>query len=147
MPHDELDNKEQVMTLPRKNWCLALSILCAAALSVSAAEITKDSLATVKKYVAEKKALLVDVREKSEWDKGHLEGSIFLPLSALKKGVSAEQLAKKLPKDKILYTFCVVGKRAVTAGNILEEIGYEVRPLKPGYKELVRAGFKKAEKQ
>ena len=112
-----------------------------------AAEITKDTLETVKKNVAEKKAVLVDVREKSEWDEGHIEGSIFLPLSALKKGVKKEHLTKAIPEDRILYTFCVVGKRAVTAGNILEDFGYEVRALKPGYKELVRGGFKKAEKK
>jgi rhodanese-related sulfurtransferase len=105
---------------------------------------TKDSLETVKKNVSEEKAVLVDVREKEEWDEGHIEGSIFLPLSALKKGMSKEQLAKTLPKDRILYTFCVVGKRAITAGTILEKHGYEVRALKPGYKELLRAGFKKA---
>lgn len=115
--------------------------------SAVAAEITKDSLETVKKNVAEKKAVLVDVREKSEWDDGHIEDSVFLPLSVLKKGVKKEQLAKTLPEDRILYTFCVVGKRAVTAGNILEEFGYEIRALKPGYKELVRAGFKKAEEK
>jgi rhodanese-related sulfurtransferase len=86
-------------------------------------------------------------RGESEWDKGHIEGSIFLPLSAFKKGVKKEQLAKVLPKERILYTFCVVGKRAVTAGNILEDFGYEVRALKPGYKQLVRAGFEKAEKK
>jgi phage shock protein E len=108
-------------------------------------ENTKDSLKTVMKNVTEEKAVLVDVREKKEWDEGHIEGSIFLPLSALKEGVSKEQLAKKLPKDRILYTFCVVGKRAITAGSILEKYGYEVRALKPGYKELVKAGFKKAE--
>ena len=108
---------------------------------------TKDSLETVKKNVEETKAVLVDVREKSEWDDGHIEGSVFLPLSALKKGVKKEQLAKALPKDRILYTFCVVGKRAMTAENILETYGYEVRALKPGYKDLVRAGFKKAEKK
>jgi rhodanese-related sulfurtransferase len=110
----------------------------------AAAEITKDSLEMVKKNVSAKKAVLVDVREKSEWDEGHIEGSVFLPLSALKKGVTKEQLAKILPEDRVLYTFCVVGKRAVTAGNMLEEHGYEVRALKPGYKELVKAGFKKA---
>lgn len=106
---------------------------------------TKDSLETVKKNVTEEKAVLVDVREKKEWDEGHIEGSIFLPISALKKGLSTEDLAKTLPEDRILYTFCVVGKRAITAGTILEKHGYEVRALRPGYKELVRAGFKKAE--
>ena len=113
----------------------------------AAAENTKDSLETVKKNVAAKKAVLVDVREKSEWDEGHIEGSVFLPLSALKKGVKKEQLAKVLPKEQFLYTFCVVGKRAITAGTILEKFGYEVRPLKPGYKELVGAGFKQAKKK
>jgi rhodanese-related sulfurtransferase len=91
----------------------------------AASENTKDSLETVKKNVAEKKAVLVDVREKSEWDEGHIEGSIFLPLSALKKGLTTERLATVLPKDRILYTFCVVGKRAITAEDILEKFGYE----------------------
>ncbi len=86
------------------------------------------------------------MREKAEWDEGHIEASVFLPLSVLKKGVNVEQLEKTLPKDEILYTFCVVGKRAVTAGNILEELGYDVRPLKPGYKDLLKAGFKRADK-
>jgi rhodanese-related sulfurtransferase len=108
------------------------------------AENTKDSLESVKKNVTEGKAVLVDVREKKEWVEGHIEGSIFLPLSALQKGLSKEELAKALPKDRILYTFCVVGKRAITAGTILEKHGCEVRALKPGYKELIRAGFKQA---
>jgi rhodanese-related sulfurtransferase len=108
-------------------------------------ENTKDSLAVVKKNVTEKKAVLVDVREKKEWDAGHIEGSVLLPLSALQKGASKVALAKQLPEDRILYTFCVVGKRAISGGTILEKYGYEVRALKPGYKELVRAGFKKAE--
>lgn len=110
----------------------------------NAAELTKDSLETVKKAIADKQAVLVDVREKSEWDKGHIEGAVFLPLSELQRNSDAAQLAKKLTKGKIIYTHCVVGKRAVTAGNVLEKLGYEVRCLQPGYKELINAGFKKA---
>jgi rhodanese-related sulfurtransferase len=109
------------------------------------AELSKDSLKTVLKNVTEEKAVLVDVREKKEWRAGHVEGAIFLPLSELKKGVNPELLSELLPPDKFLYIHCVVGKRAVTAGNILEEFKYEVRPIKPGYKELIAAGFKKAE--
>ena len=41
-----------------------------------------------------KKAVLVDVREKSEWDKGHSEGAIFLPLSELQAGVEPKSLAE-----------------------------------------------------
>jgi rhodanese-related sulfurtransferase len=107
----------------------------------TAAEPTQEPLAKVKENVAQKKAVLVDVREKSEWDKGHVEGAVLLPLTDLQRGVNAEQLQKSLPKDKIVYTHCVVGKRAVTAANILEKLGYEVRPLRPGYQELLQAGF------
>ncbi|WP_425619275.1 rhodanese-like domain-containing protein [Anatilimnocola sp. NA78] len=107
----------------------------------SASEPTKDSLATIKKNVDEGKAVLVDVREKQEWDEGHVEGAILLSLSDLQKN---GDLGKKLPKNKIIYTHCVVGKRCVAAGDILEKLGYEVRPLKPGYKELIESGFPKA---
>ena len=109
------------------------------------AEISRDSLRAVQKNIAEKKAVLVDVREKSEWDKGHVESAILLPLSELETGLDAAVLAKKVPKDKIIYTHCVVGKRSLTAGDILENFGYKVRPLKPGYKELIKAGFKQAQ--
>jgi rhodanese-related sulfurtransferase len=125
----------------------AAAVLAVLPLLSDAAEITKDTLKKVSENVAEEKAVLVDVREKKEWDEGHIEGSIFLPLSALKRGVPAERLAQLLPKEKILYTFCVVGKRSLTAGHILERYGYEVRPLKPGYKELLKAGFKKAKEE
>lgn len=131
-----------------KKWSVFAMALCMFTITSTALAVkenTKDSLETVKKNVNEKKAVLVDVREKKEWDEGHIEGSVFLPLSALNKGMKKEELAKILPKDRILYTFCVVGKRAITAGTMVEKHGYEVRALKPGYKELVKAGFKKAE--
>ena len=122
-----------------------ITTLALVPLATRAAELTKDSLKKVRKNVTEEKAVLVDVREKSEWDKGHIEGAIFLPLSSLKKRADADTLTKLLPEDKVLYIHCVVGKRAVTAGNILERLEYDVRPLKPGYKELLKAGFKKAD--
>lgn len=114
--------------------------------SAFAAEPTKDTLATVKKSVSEEKAVLVDVREKSEWDAGHISGAVFLPLSVLRNGITADALAKRLPKDQIIYTHCAVGVRSCTAADIMLKHGYDVRPLKPGYKDLIAAGFKKAEK-
>jgi rhodanese-related sulfurtransferase len=107
-------------------------------------EFTKDSLEVVKKNVASGKAVLVDVRSEEEWKKGHVEGELFVPVTSLRKGGDPKALAKILPKDKILYTFCVVGMRAKTAAYELGKQGYNVRALKPGYEELVKAGFKKA---
>jgi rhodanese-related sulfurtransferase len=108
-------------------------------------EFTADSLELVKENVSIDKAVLVDVRSQEEWDKGHLAGSIFVPVTSLGKNVDAKELAKKLPKNRILYTFCVVGMRAKAAAKTLEEQGYTVRALKPGYDELVAAGFKQGE--
>ena len=78
----------------------------------SKVEFTKDSLKVIAKNVAEGKAVLVDVRSEEEWNDGHLEGSIFVPVTSLRKGGDPKKLAKVLPKKKILYTFCVVGMRA-----------------------------------
>jgi phage shock protein E len=106
-----------------------------------AADHTKDSLETVKKNLTDKRAVLVDVREPSEWDEGHIAGATSLPLSQLKKGMTAEQLQKKLPQDKIIYTYCLSGARCRSAADILAKYGYSIRPLKPGYEGLVQAGF------
>ena len=133
-----MKNATKLLTLT----CTSVAILAAVAF---AAEPTKDTLATVKKSIADEKAVLVDVREQSEWDAGHIDGAVFLPLSELRDGLDADTLAKRLPKDRILYTHCVVGKRSLTAADILLKHGYDVRSLKPGYKELIDAGFKKAD--
>lgn len=109
---------------------------------------TKDSLDTVKMRLAEKKAVLVDVREQKEWDAGHLEKAKLVPLSKLRKETDLEKLAKALvkdlPKDKIIYTHCRSGVRCVAAADVLEKLGYDVRPLKSGYQDLLDAGFPKA---
>ncbi len=123
--------------------CLAFLGTISITMATSAAELTKEPLSKIKQDVDDEKAVLVDVREKKEWDDGHIEGAIFLPLSILQDGVTKDEL-KGLPKDKILYVHCVVGKRAVTAANILERNGYKVQPMKPGYKEMISAGFPKA---
>lgn len=124
----------------------SLAVIALATSPVAAAEPTKDPLAMVKKNVEEKKAVLVDVREKSKWDAGHIADSVLLPLSSLKEGLDAEAIAKQLPKDRIIYTFCVKGIRSCTAADFLKEHGYDVRPLKPGYQQLLDAGFKKGKK-
>lgn len=129
---------------------LALPVLLGITLTglasfVCAAESTKDSLETVIKNVESEKAILVDVRDKSEWDEGHVDGAIALPLRVLSENADAEELKKLLPKDKILYTYCVAGKRSLKAAGILEGLGFEVHALKPGYDQLIDSGFKKAE--
>jgi rhodanese-related sulfurtransferase len=111
-----------------------------------AAEHTKDSLESVKERLKDKSAILLDVREQKEWDEGHLKDARLVPLSKLKVEAEAEKLTKDLPKEKIVYCHCRAGVRALTAADILKKQGFDVRPLKDGYKNLLNAGFPKAEK-
>ena len=120
---------------------LLFGLVLGAMTGTALAEHTKDSLDTVKRAVAEKKAILVDVREPEEWEQGHVVGARLLPLSALEKGVKAEELARVLPKDKVIYCHCLAGGRCLDAARILGDLGYDVRPLKPGYPQLEKAGF------
>ena len=111
-----------------------------------AADHTKDTPDEVKKAVAEGKAVLLDVREKSEWDEGHLKDTKLLPLSALRREPKAADVAKIVPKDKVVYTFCRAGVRSVQAAEVLKQLGYDARALKPGYADLLKAGFAPAKK-
>ena len=102
---------------------------------------TKDSFELIQKRIAAKEAILIDVREQDEWDSvGHLQVAVLVPLSELKAGD-----VKKLPKDKIIYCHCASGGRVMPASAILHKLGYDVRPLKAGYDDLLEAGFKDAE--
>ena len=126
--------------------CCARAVLLAVTLGSAGAvalavEHTQDSLAAVQQAVADQKAVLVDVRETEEWNEGHLSGARSLPLSVLEKGVKPESLTNLLPKNKILYVHCLSGGRCLQAADILAPLGYDVRPLKPGYQALVAAGF------
>jgi rhodanese-related sulfurtransferase len=110
-----------------------------------AADHTSDTLAQVRKAVAAKKAILVDVREEREWKRGHLAAAVLLPLSELRGNVDPQQVAAKLPQGAVIYTHCASGLRCLTAGDILQKLGYEVRCLKPGYTDLLKAGFEPAQ--
>jgi rhodanese-related sulfurtransferase len=114
--------------------------------SARAAEHTKDTLDEVKKAVTDGTAILLDVREKSEWDDGHLKDARHLPLSLLKGDPKAEDVAKVVPRDKIVYCHCGSGVRCLKAADALQKLGYDVRPLKPGYADLLKAGFAPAPK-
>ena len=98
--------------------------------------------------MANNEAILLDVREQDEWNLGHLKAAVLAPLSVLEEGAGDEgfdALLGKLSKDKIIYCHCVSGGRVMPASKILNQQGYDVRPLKPGYDDLVEAGFEDVE--
>jgi rhodanese-related sulfurtransferase len=112
---------------------------------------TDEPLEQVKAKVEAKRAILVDVREQKEWDRGHIEGALLVPLSRLSDwghdGMTAEEkaaLARSLPKGSVVYCHCRAGHRALSGAEILRGLGYDARALKPGYDDLIKAGFPRA---
>jgi phage shock protein E len=117
--------------------------------NISPPKHTTDPFELIQNRIKKKEAILVDVREKFEWEDGHLQSAVFLPLSELEEGESDEayatNLTQKIPKDKIVYCHCASGGRVMPASAILQKLGYDARPLKSGYRDLLKAGFEKAE--
>jgi phage shock protein E len=113
---------------------------------------TKDSLTTIRQRLDDEKAVLIDVREKNEWEAGHLAQAKLIPLTEIGKKIDEPEflatLRKTLPADKPVYLHCKSGGRSVIAMKELQKAlggDYDFRPLKPGYQDLLDAGFKKAE--
>lgn len=108
---------------------------------LSAVAHTSDTIETIKQRLADQEAILVDVREPAEWRAGHLQSAILLPNRQIQMGLEEAALMKMLPRDKIIYTHCQSGIRSVAACEELRQYGYDVRPLKQGYPDLLQAGF------
>ncbi len=62
--------------------------------------------------------LLIDVREKSEWEIAHIEGARLKPLSTL------EGNFMDIPKNKPVYFHCKSGTRSAKAISLLKSKGY-----------------------
>ena len=133
------------MSLSTMKHTLALLALGLCA-TLTAADHMKDSLATVRENLKAKKAVLIDVRELDEWKDGHLSQAALLPLSKIEAGLTAEELDQVAPKGKVVYLHCAAGGRCVQAAELLQKSGRDLRPLSPGYDDLVEAGFPKAKK-
>lgn len=63
---------------------------------------------------------IIDVREISEYDAGHIPGSINLPLSEL------GDIYTTLEKEKEYYLICQSGGRSAMAGEFLGSEGFNV---------------------
>lgn len=60
---------------------------------------------------------VVDVREPEEWQEGHIDGAVHIPLGDL------AARAGELPAGKPVYTVCRSGQRSITAFEVLESAG------------------------
>jgi rhodanese-related sulfurtransferase len=73
-------------------------------------------------------AMLVDVREPSEYAAGHIEGARNVPLPQIRDRLD------ELPRDREIWLYCGVGQRSYYATRILKQNGFNVRNLPGGFK-------------
>ena len=71
--------------------------------------------------------VIVDVRSKEEFDSGHFDGAINIPVDVLKDRYV------ELDTSSPILVYCGLGYRSIRASNILVEKGYEVFNLEEGY--------------
>ena len=64
-------------------------------------------------------ATLVDVRSPGEFEGGHIEGAINVPVGEL-----ASKLGQ-IPKDRAVVVYCASGMRSARAATALREAGYQ----------------------
>ncbi|MBS1997707.1 MAG: FAD-dependent oxidoreductase [Cyanobacteria bacterium SZAS LIN-2] len=72
-------------------------------------------------------ACLIDVRSSAERERGHIGGSIHIPLPELRNRLS------EIPADKDIVTYCQSGQRSYIAYRILKQHGFRVQNLSGGY--------------
>lgn len=78
--------------------------------------------------LADDEALLLDVREIGEFEAGHVEGALNIPLTQLRDRVH------ELPKDQKIAVYCQVGQRAYYATRALRLQGFDAHNLTGGFK-------------
>jgi len=88
----------------------------------SKSSIQETDIIEVKRRLDAGEALtLVDVREESEWDRGHLPGAIHLGKGILERDV--ERLFPDMDREIVLY--CGGGFRSALAADALKKMGYQ----------------------
>lgn len=69
--------------------------------------------------VIKKEIILLDVREDSEWQAGHISGAVHVPLGEIN-----DLTTRDFPKDTPIYAYCRSGGRAGVAESILKDLGF-----------------------
>jgi molybdopterin/thiamine biosynthesis adenylyltransferase/rhodanese-related sulfurtransferase len=100
-------------------------------------EIDEVDATRARDILGEDSAVLVDVRERDEWDEGHIPGAVHVP-----RGNLESRVENAVPdKSRQVVVYCASGNRSAFAAKTLEELGYEhVVSLAGGFTDWKRNG-------
>jgi rhodanese-related sulfurtransferase len=89
----------------------------------------------VAERLAGRSVVVVDVRQPAEWRRGHIQGSVNVPLGRLPHGLP------RLPAHATVVTVCASGHRSAAAARMLARAGREVENLAGGMRAWTKAGL------
>ncbi len=69
--------------------------------------------------LVENHSIIIDVRERYEFERGHIKGATNIPLSELRDRID------EIPKDKPVYLHCRTGQRSYNAVMALQNKGFQ----------------------
>lgn len=114
--------------------CLASAI----GLGCSAQIPTLEPKAFVHKAQADSSAVILDVRQPSEFADGHIPGAINIDW--LNRAEFNREI-KELPKDKTYYIYCRSGRRSHEAATKMASEGFSVIDMKGGILSYESSGL------
>jgi rhodanese-related sulfurtransferase len=80
---------------------------------------------------------ILDVREPNEWDAGHIDGSVHIPLSQIMAG----QEQGRLDPERPVVIVCRSGNRSELAALMLRAKGFQAENFEGGTEAWVAAGL------
>src|SRR5262245_58346041 len=101
-------------------------------------EIDEVDASQAQELLAQNTLAVVDVREREEWDEGHLPRAVHVP-----RGNLESRIEGVVPdRTRQILVYCAAGNRSAFAAKTLEELGYEdVVSLADGFTDWKRNGF------
>jgi NADPH-dependent 2,4-dienoyl-CoA reductase/sulfur reductase-like enzyme/rhodanese-related sulfurtransferase len=78
-------------------------------------------------------ALILDVRDLSEFKKGSVPGATHIPIDELRRRMI------ELPRDRDIWAYCFVGQRSYYASRALQQYGYRIKNISGGYKTFLQS--------
>ena len=76
---------------------------------------------TAKEMMDSQELIILDVREQSGYDSGHIPGAVLLPVGSIDQDTAAAVIPDK---DSTVLVYCRSGNRSKTASSALAELGY-----------------------
>jgi rhodanese-related sulfurtransferase len=93
---------------------------------------------TKKRLDAGEKMVLVDVREESEWARGHVAGAVYLG-----KGIIERDIEQRIPDTSAtIVLYCGGGFRSALVADNLQKMGYKnAISMDGGWRGWLEAGY------